>query len=69
VVLHLTDSEAEHLAVIVDSWLGEFEDATNDTIGDRYFDKPEDLLQAVSGIHQLFSEAVNIRQKLRECVV
>jgi hypothetical protein len=68
-ILHLTDSEAEHLAVVLDGWISEFDDATNDTIKDRYFDEPEDLLRAVSGIHNLFSEAVSIRQKMRECTV
>jgi hypothetical protein len=62
--LDLTEQMAENLKDIVDCWIGEHDEATSDVEADPTFEEPEDMLDAIDGMHQQYKDAVEIRQRL-----
>lgn len=64
VLLTLSERQAENLKDIVDVWIAGHEEATDQVIGDRSHDTPEDMLEAVDGIRAQHRDAVDIRQQL-----
>jgi hypothetical protein len=64
VTLELTERQAEHLKDIIDNWIDGCIPATDDVINDRSLTDVDDLLRAVDGMHEMFSDAVDLRQQL-----
>ena len=65
VTLVLTESQGALLDTIVEEYIIGIVEATKDTEQDRSLDTPEELLDAMDGMHQMFHEAGNIRDQLR----
>lgn len=62
--LELTDKEADLLVDVLAWWLDDYNEATNDVLNDRTHLTVEDYLEAVSGMHETFALATNIKQAL-----
>lgn len=62
--VNLSEEEAEYLQDILDVWVDGYGDAFQQTIVDPTFDQPEELLEAVAGLHEQVELAVLIRGKL-----
>ena len=62
--LSLTTEEANLIKDILDWWTTDYDEATTDVINDRIHDTPEQLLEAVSGMHETFALSMSIVEKL-----
>lgn len=60
----MTDEEASHLGDCLDNWINGMSEARDKTIQDPNLATPDDLLQAVQGIDQMFNVASRLRARL-----
>ena len=64
--LSLTEQEADLVSYILQWWTDDYNAATNDVINDRTLETPEQLLEAVSGMHETFAVTQSIMEKLND---
>lgn len=57
-LIGLTDGQLNACVAALECWVEGYEDATNDVIHDRSLDSPEQLCDAVAGMHEDFAHAV-----------
>lgn len=63
--LTLNESERQTVGDILDAWLEPFEEATNAVMTDPLIAEPEELLEAMDGMHQQFAVVSTLREKIR----
>jgi hypothetical protein len=63
--LPLTEEGREILSEILDEWLEPFEEATLAVELDKCIETPEDLLEAINGMHHQFNLVTSIREELQ----
>lgn len=64
--ISLTDIEAAYLADILDFWIEDREEVNREITQDRTLESPEEMLEAVESMNDLFSMALNIQGRLRK---
>lgn len=65
-IIHLSEEEREILIGLLDWWLEPMEDVTNETYIDTLLISPEQMLEAVDGMHYQFDLVTNVRARLQE---
>jgi hypothetical protein len=60
----LSEQEATLLKDLLDWWIEGFEEATTAVEADRTLETPEQLVEAVQGMHEQFDRAVTVRSRL-----
>jgi hypothetical protein len=66
--LVFTDRQLQMIADVFESWVDGYDDATNEVIRDRSLESPDQLLEAVDGMHDDYNVAMSILQTAREAV-
>lgn len=64
VLLTLSDEQADAVGDILDMWLEEYDDATNDVWKDRSHDTPEEMLEAMDGMREIFNLVTSAKQMM-----
>jgi len=61
----LTDDQLDITIVALETWTEGYEEATTEVITDPIHDSPEQLLEAVSGMHDDYARCVSALEVLR----
>jgi hypothetical protein len=64
VALNLTDEQCGYLKDVLEWWLEDFEQATEDVIKDPSTETPEEMLDAVRVMYHLFEMTQEIKEQL-----
>lgn len=63
--LDLTERQADVALQMFCSWMEGTEAATRDVIADRSLDSPDQLLEVVNGMHNMYADVSDMANQLR----